>query len=247
MSRIVIWRIMTLTMGFCKRPDNRLTTRLVFLFFIITFQFHPGFAQNDDFQLWSGVGLDISITKKISFEIEEEIRLKDNAAEVDMYFTDAGISYNFWNNFKLAANYRYIRKYEPEGFYSNMHKYYIDLEYENNIRRWEYSIRTRYQSRYKNINSSEQGFIPENHCRNKISFAYDIYRSPLKPEIGCEIYYQLNNPDGNKIDKLRVAPELNYSINRANRIKIYYMIEKEYSVKNPATNYILGIGYTYRL
>jgi hypothetical protein len=238
---------MIITMGFYKRPYNHLTSRLVLLFFIFIFQCPQGFAQSDDFQLWSGVSLDISITKKISFEIEEEVRLKDNAAEIDMYFTDAGISYNFWNNFKLAGNYRYIRKYEPEGVYSNMHKYYIDLEYENNIRRWEYSIRTRYQSRYRNIRSSELGFKPENHSRNKVCLAYDIYRSPLKPELCCEIYYQLNNPDGNKIDKIRLSPGLNYSINRANRIKIFYMIEKELSVKNPATNYILGIGYTYRL
>jgi hypothetical protein len=238
---------MRMTMQFCKKLYNHITSRLVLFIFIITFHHNPGFAQTEDFQLWSGINLDISITKKISFKIEEEIRLKNNVTEVDMYFTDAGISYDFWKNFTLAGNYRYTRKNEPEGIYSNMHKYYIDLEYDNNIGRFEYSFRTRYQSRYKNIKSSELGFRPEKHSRNKISLAYDIYRSPLKPEIWCEIYYQLNNPYGNGLDKIRVAPGLNYSINRANRIKIYYMIEKELSVKNPATNYILGIGYSYRL
>jgi len=238
---------MTITMVFCNKAGNHITYKLILLLSVITFQFFSGSAQTEDFQLWSGINLDIKVSKKITVEIEEEIRLMDNASKVDNYFTDAGISCNFWNNFTLAGYYRYARKNELEDFYSNIHKYYIDLEYDNSIGRWEFSMRTRYQSRYKNIKSSEPGFIPEKHSRNKISVAYDIYRSPLKPEIWCEVYYQLNNPGGNEIDKVRIAPELNYSINRSNRIKIYYMIEKEYSVENPATNYILGLGYTYRL
>ena len=170
-----------------------------------------------------------------------------NVTKVDNFFTAAGISYNFWNNFTLEGYYRYMRKNELEEVYSNIHKYWIDLQYDNRIRRWEFSLRTRYQSRYKNIKSSEQGYRPQVHSRNKASIAYDIYRSPLKPEIWCEVYYPLNNPEVKEIDKLRFGPELHYSINKSNRINIYYIIEKEYSVKNPATNYVLGIGYTYRL
>jgi len=234
-------------MVFCNKPDNHISCKLIILLLVIPFQFDSGTAQTEDFQLWSGIGLDISVTRRVSVKIEEELRLMDNVTRVDNYFTDAGISYNFWNNFTLGGYYRFIRKNELEDVYSTIHKYYIDLEYDNRLGRWEFSLRTRYQSRYKNVKSSELGYKPEKHSRNKISLAYDIYRSPLKPEIWCEVYYQLNNSEGNEIDKLRFAPELNYSINKSNRVKIYYMIEKEYSVKNPATNYVLGIGYIYRL
>ena len=234
-------------MLFYNRLNNHISYRLIIFLSVISFQFEIGSAQTEDFQLWSGIRLDIKVTKSISAKIEEELRLMDNITQVDNYFTDAGISYNFRNNFTLGGYYRFIRKNEPGDIYSNIHRYYFDLEYDNRLGRWEFSLRTRYQSRYKNIKSSELGYKPENHSRNKIGLSYDIYRSPLKPELWCEVYYQLNNNRGNKIDKIRLAPELNYSINRSNRVKIYYMIEKECSVKNAATNYIVGIGYIYKI
>jgi len=213
---------------------------------IIFYQINPGSAQNKDFQLWSDAKLEIEIFKKISVEIEEEIRLTENVSKIEDYFTDVGISYNFWDNFTFGGYYRFIRRNELDDRISNIHRYYFDLKYDWKIKRWELSLRTRYQSRYKNINSDDTGYKPENHNRNKLSLSYDIYRSPLKPEFWFEIYYQLNNPDGNKFDKIRFAPELGYRISNNIRINIYFMIEKEYNVKNPATNYILGTGFLYR-
>ena len=204
-------------------------------------------SQTKDFQYWSDVKLEAEILKNISVEIEEEIRLTENISKIEDYFTDVGISYNFWDNFTIAGYYRFVRRNERDGRISNIHRYYFDLKYEKKIKRYELSIRTRYQSRYKNINSDDFGFKPQNHNRNKLGLAYDIYRSPLKPQVWFEVYYQLNNPEGNVIDKIRFAPEVGYRINNHIRINLYYLIEKEYNVNNPQINYILGTGFLYKL
>ncbi len=222
-------------------------SKLITVILIIFCQINPGSSQTKDFQLWSDIKLEAEIFKKISVEIEEEIRLAENISKIEDYFTDVGISYNFWDNFTFGGYYRFIRRNELDDRISNIHRYYFDLKYDRKIKRWELSLRTRYQSRYKNINSDDTGYKPENHNRNKLSLAYDIYRSPLKPEIWFDIYYQLNNPGGNKFDKIRFAPELGYRINNHIRVNIYYMIEKEYNVKNPETNYILGTSFLYKL
>jgi hypothetical protein len=222
-------------------------TSLVTFLLVFFYQNNIGSAQIKDFKLWSNIKLEVKILKKMSVEIEEELRLMDNVTQIDNYFTNVGFSYNFWNNFTFGGYYRFIKKNELDDRYSNIHRYYFDLEYDKSIGRWELTLRTRYQSAYKNLYSSELGYRPENHSRNKFSLAYDIYRSPLKPEIWFELYYQLNNSDGNVIDKMRIAPELSYSINKSSNIKVFFMIEKEYSVKNPETNYILGIGYVYKV
>ncbi len=207
---------------------------------------NPVYNQTKDLQLWSDIKLEIEVFKKMSVELEEEIRLTENISKIEDYFTDVGISYNFWDNFTFGGYYRFVRRNELDDRISNIHRYYFDLKYNWKIKRWELSLRTRYQSRYKNINSDDTGYKPENHNRNKLSFSYDIYRSPLKPELWFEVYYQLNNPDGNKFDKIRITPELVYRINNRIRANVYFMIEKEYNVRNPATNYILGTGFLYK-
>jgi hypothetical protein len=222
-------------------------TKLITPILIFFCQTNPGSSQTEDLQLWSDARLEVEIFKKVLVEIEEEIRTAGNISRIEDYFTDAGISYNFWDNFTFGGYYRFIRRNEEDDRISYLHKYYFDLKYDRKIKRWELSLRTRYQSRYKNIKSDDTGYKPENHSRNKLSLSYDIYRSPLRPEIWVEIYYQLNNPEGNKFDKTRFAPELVYRINNHIRVNLYFMIEKEYNVRNPATNYILGTGFLYKL
>jgi hypothetical protein len=234
-------------MGFSAVPGRHLLIQIITFLLVIFCQNNPGYSQTEDFQLWSDIKLEVKIFKKMSTEIEEEIRFSENISRIEEYFTDVGLTYNFWNNFTLGGYYRFVKRNEADGRISNIHRYYFDLKYDLKIKRYELSLRTRYQSRYKNINSDDLGFKPENHNRNKLSLSYDIYRSPLKPEIWFEVFYQLNNPDGNKIDKTRLTPELSYRINNNMRGNLYFIIEKEYNVKNPATNYILGIGFIYKL
>ena len=227
-------------------PGRHFLIKIIAVLLVSIYYDIPGYSQTEDFQLWSDIKLEVKIFKKISVEIEEEIRLTGNISKIEDYFTDVGISYNFWDNFTFGGYYRFVRRNELDNRISNIHRYYFDLKYDKRIKRYELSVRTRYQSRYKNISSDDVGYKPENHNRNKFSLAYDIYRSPLKPEVWFEVYYQLNNPDGNKFDKIRFAPELGYRINNHIRVNVYYMIEKEFNVKNPATNYILGTGFLYK-
>ncbi|UCH15304.1 MAG: DUF2490 domain-containing protein [Bacteroidales bacterium] len=208
---------------------------------------NPGLAQTEDVQLWSGVRLEADVFKKVSVRIEEEIRLTENISRVEDYFTDLGILYDFWGDFTFRAYYRFTRRNEIDNRISNIHRYCIDLKYEKSIYRWAVALRTRYQSRYKNINSDELGKRPDNYNRSKLSLAYDIYRSPLKPRIWFEVFYQLNNPEGNMMDKIRYSPEISYRINNNIRARVYYIIEKEYNVSDPQTNYILGTGFSYKL
>jgi hypothetical protein len=249
MRKIFIWSVTGMMMMMMNSDilSKNFLSKLITLIFIFFCQNNPGSSQTKDFQFWSDIKLEAEIFNNISVEIEEEIRLVDNISRIEDYFTDVGISYNFWDNFTFAGYYRFVRRNESDGRISNIHRYYFDLEYEKKIRRYELSLRTRYQSRYKNINSDDLGYKPENHNRNKISLAYDIYRSPLRPQVWFEVYYQLNNPESNVIDKIRFAPELRYRINKHISVDLYYMIEKEYNVNNPETNFILGTSFQYKL
>ena len=203
-------------------------------------------AQNRDFQLWTGAAIEAEPFKNISLEIEEELRLKNNAGDIESYFTDIGLSVDIWKGFTIGGYYRFVMKNEEER-YSKIHRYHFDLSYGRKLGRFELSARTRYQIRYEDVYTSENGHLPEKYSRNKLRVSYDIYRTSLEPRLWFEIYYQLNNPEGNCIDKIRIAPELRYTIKSSNEIKIFYMIEKEYRVSDPALIFVLGVGYAYKI
>ncbi len=226
-------------------PSGSYILKLISLILVIISCNGSLYSQNEDFELWTGISLAAKPFKNISFDLEEEIRFRNNAGETDSYHTDAGISFELWKGFTVAGHYRFIMGNEEDERYSKTHRYYFDLSYSKKLDRFELFARTRYQTRYKDINNSEPGHIPENYSRNKIGLDYDIYRTPLKVRLWFEFYYQLNNPAGNSVDKIRFAPELRYKINRFNELKMFYMIEKEYFVRDPALIYILGIGYAY--
>ncbi len=234
-------------MGINKIPFRSYIIILIFFSLIIISNTNSLFAQNRDFEVWTGVALEAKPFKNISLEIEEEIRFRNNAGEIESYFTDAGLSVDIWKGFTLGGYYRFIMKNEEEERYSKIHRYYFDLSYGKKLGRFELSARTRYQTRYKDIYTSEQGYLPEKYSRNKFGVSYDIYRTSLEPKLSFEFYYQLNNPEGNSIDKIRIAPELRYTIKRSNEIRIFYMIEKEYFASDPATIYVLGVGYAYKI
>jgi hypothetical protein len=245
MKRTFIWIMMIMVIN--RMPLRSYIFILISNLLILTSNTGLLVAQARDFELWSGVSIETQHFNRISFELEEEIRFRNNAGNLDSYFTDAGISVDLWKGFTIAGYYRFVRRNEQEERYSKIHRYYFDLNYRKKIGRFELSARTRYQTRYKDYFSSELGYIPERYSRNKITVIYDIYRSALEPRLWFEFYYQLNNPHGNTIDKIRFAPELRYSINLKNELKLFYMVEKEYYVDNPAVLYVLCIGYIYKI
>ena len=236
-----------MTRGINEIACRKSTVRLIALFLAVISNINLFFAQDKDFELWTGVALEANLFKNISFDLEEEIRFRNNASEFAVYFTDAGISIDLLKRFTFSGNYRFIRNKELTDNYSNIHRYYFDLSYSKNINRFAFIFRTRYQIRYENVYSSESGYLPEKYSRNKFGLTYNIYRSPLKVRLWGEFFYQLNNPEGNKIDKIRYAPELRYVINKSNELKIFYIIEKEYYIENPSIIYILGISYGYKI
>ena len=56
--------------------------------------------------------------------------------------------------------------------------------------------------------------------KNSMQAEYDIPKSKLTPGGEIESYYELNNPDGNKFDKLRYSLFLKYKINKHNSLKL---------------------------
>ncbi len=170
--------------------------------------------------------------------------MNENFTELGTFFTDIGLTYKISKNFRISGNYRIIEKRRLDDSYSIRHRYYFDLSYREKFKPIVVQYRIRFQSQYKDVYSSSDGMMPEYYLRNKITLKLDLDKK-FTPYIYSELFTPLNKPDGIYIDNVRYCAGTEYKLNRMHSFDIFYMIQKEYNVPDPWTDYILGIGYNF--
>ncbi|HNX06979.1 MAG TPA: DUF2490 domain-containing protein [Bacteroidales bacterium] len=199
-------------------------------------------GQTQDANLWMNVTFEKKITPKFSFSVSQEFRMNENISELGSFFTDLGFEYKITKIIRFSANYRFANKRRLDDSYSIRHRYYFDLTFRKKFSPVIISFRTRFQSQYADVFSSNDGIVPKNTIRNKLTIKYDQGKK-LQPYIAAEIYSPLKQPYDVFIRKTRYSAGLEYEINRMHTLDFYYLFQKEYHVKNPVSDHVLGIGY----
>jgi len=62
-------------------------------------------AQSDDFGVWTSIGVDKKISKKVSVGVEAELRTRDELSTVDRWSFGVDAAYKFSKQLKLSAGY----------------------------------------------------------------------------------------------------------------------------------------------
>ncbi|MCX6244393.1 MAG: DUF2490 domain-containing protein [Bacteroidetes bacterium] len=214
----------------------------VFLFLCLLFPQKGIFAQVNDAQLWTSLNIEKKITPVLSAHFTEEVRLNENITEVGTIFSDFSLSYRLGKRFKIAAGYRFSNQRNVDDSYDKRHRYYFDLGYREKVKPVTFLLRTRFQSEYSNIYSSEDGFVPDNHARVKLTLKFDLNRK-FVPYIEGESFFRLNRIVYGSFDQLRLCGGIEYTFNRMHMVDVHYLFRKEYNVKHPETDYVVGISY----
>lgn len=216
----------------------------IFLIFIFISGFT--FSQEKDFEIWTGAAVKSNFLKILEISVEEQLRFNNNATQISKYFTDIGLSYDITKSIEISGFYRYIRFRQLDGNYNSRHRFYTDLSFKKDIRRFQLTFRSRYQARYVDIVYRDLGYLQKNYSRNKVSIQYFHRKYPINFVISNEWYYQINRYEGSKFDKYRIGFGVDYVINPNKNIKVSYTIQREINVANPLYSYILELGYAYR-
>lgn len=224
---------------------NKYKHLLVACLFLILFKTVN--AQTNDAGLWSGFNLEKKLHSWITVSLSEELRFNENITELGTAFTELYASTGWHSNFNGGIAYRFIQKRQLDDTYSTRHRYHFDLSYRYKFSRAiSLSLRERFQNQYKDVNRMSDGVTKEYSLRSKMNFKY----SPVKKlsfDASFEIFYQLNNPEGNEIDNLRYGIGLEYKLNKKQSIEVSYLKDKEIHVNDPWTSYIIGLGYKFEL
>jgi hypothetical protein len=221
---------------------------IIFLATVVFICFHNLIkAQENDAELWSSIELKKKIGSKFKVSLKESLRFKENITRIKKGFAELGISYSINKFIATTLSYRYTKRQNIDFGYSNRHRLSVALSFNLKIDRFSLSYRTRFESRYIDVYSSDDGKVPERYNRNKFGIEYNIKGLKITPFAAYEFYYQLNNPQKNEIDKMRYTAGFEYKINKRNKIGLFYRIQQEINVNNPIRNYIIGVSYIYKL
>lgn len=207
-------------------------------------------AQHSDFWQWSTISVEKKLSSKLTAGLDEEIRFWDNSTRLYLTFTNVGVNYKFAKWFKMGLNYRFTQKTRDDMPMSLRHRVLVDAMFKYSLKPVTFQYRARYQSQVRDYFTSPDGRIPEQYLRHKLDVKFDLGRR-LTPFIAAEFRYQFNNnrliEGNNAFDRGRYYVGAEYELNKTNSIGAFYMVQKEFNINDPETDYVLGLTYTLSL
>lgn len=201
-------------------------------------------AQENDFGTWIEIGVEKQITEKIRLEFEEEIRIFKNFGELDRIATGLGGAYTFNKYLRAGAGYSWLYKNRVNReLWEHRHRFHLYLRGRYKFDRFTFTLRERLQSTYVDESIPGFGYNPRNYLRSRLQVSYNIKGSAVNPFTSAEMYYQLNNPEGNQIDNMRYTLGAGWEISNNLDIDTFLRLDQEVNVKNPVSYWILGLSF----
>lgn len=215
--------------------------RLYLFIFIIFFCSKTFYAQkNNDFGLWNNIAIEKKLNKTIDLNLEVENRLQYNLNYIDKTFLEFSGDKKLSKAIKISLGYRYTNQFKFSEYTGVSHRFLFTLKVKRKfIENLKLSYRFRIQNEYKNYISSEFSDNIKILNRHKIDVEYEI-NNFFSPSIYSELFF---NTQFNLI-KYRVGVSNSIKLNKHNEIDVFYLYQNIEFIQN---EYVLGIGYTYKL
>lgn len=219
---------------------------LFLTFILILFPCSAIQSQNKDAGLWTSVNFEAKIIKKLTATLSTELRFNENITELGTIFTDIGLEYKLNKNFQISANYRFYKKRTMYDYYRIKQRIYFDIKYSKKLKPFQIQFRTRFQFGYADIGHDYKNGNTAYYLRNKLSLKKEI-KKKYTPYVSFELFSPLNYPRTSVFDDMRATAGMEYSFSKRNKIDVFYMIQKQLNVSISTTDFILGIGYYFKL
>jgi hypothetical protein len=220
-----------------KRP-------FLIVLFCLSSHFIP--AQTEDLGSWMTFSFNKGVIGKLTFNFDQEFRLKNNFTTINLFYTNLGFTYKFNKYFRLAGTYRFIDKHKGDGNYGIRNRFYSDLIFKYKIGKFSLGYRARLQGEWRSTGYADHyGNMPEIFLRNLFKVSCKL-NDNWSPYLGAELRWQLQSPQlpwGNGFDRTRFFAGTDYDINKKLSCGAYFLLQKEWNVNDPQTLYIIGLEF----
>lgn len=200
-------------------------------------------AQKNDFQTWTTIELKKKVTKKLSFELEEELRLCNNSTTFGQNNLTLSSTYALHKKLRLGLGYRYAYENEFDDGHSKSHRIMVNATLRHKMQTGILlTFRERFQTDFSMGNRSKM------FLRHRLQAAYKNSEFDWSPYLNVELTQALNNPVKNTIEKVRVFAGCEYDISyRLSANLAFGFQHSDRPLKKPKNYYMLNIGLSYLL
>lgn len=220
-------------------------------------------AEGDDFGIWTEVGVEKKITKKLSLEGGLELRTRDNVKTVDRWSGSLGASYKLTDWLKASADYTLLydnnekwndKQTKVANYWGVRHRFNVALTGSVDFGNLSVSLRERWQYTYRpektvertkvsngNVEDKTYNGKGKNVWRNRLQLKYKV-TSMWRPYVNGETYVA-----GSGLEKYRLSAGTEIRLSKKHSFDVKYMFQKSCSDDEDEGNrHILGVGYTFK-
>lgn len=200
------------------------------------------FAQEASTKLWTGVSYRLDLSKKLSLELGQQFRLKDDLKEVDSYITEAEASYSTQSDWEVSAQFRYYSKNDTKGNvqgFENLLRYRIGVTKAFDFVGGDFNFRVAYQNRFSIDRSNRVKQV----VRVRPAYTLKIKDWSYDPKFYFEY---LKEVAGDKQSDYRYGVGSKIDINAFSSLNFRYFYQKSVFQDNgDAFHHVLSLKYNF--
>ena len=243
-------------------------------FYLLALMMMPlsSLAQSDDFGVWTSIGAEKKISKKLSVGMEAELRTRDDVSTLDRWSVGVDAQYKLTKWLKVSAGYSFlddnnekITYKETNGmpnklaeYWGVRHRFNVSLTGSYKFGDWQVSLRERWQYTYRpektiderwDFDDDEYDGKPKtykgrgkNVLRSRLQLSYDIPNSHLEPYASVEMF------NGWSVQKTRYTAGVDWKITKKHEVGLYYLYQSVHDDDddNEPNRHIVGVEYKFK-
>ena len=227
-----------------RHPKNFTLLLICSLFSIWNFAQDGTTIVTQDLESWTSIGIKYKPDKKITFGLDQNLRLNHNSTIVDQTFTELSFGYKLPKSFYFGLSSRFILDRGAKSPFEKDLRIQFDFGYKHKKNDFTFNYRLRFQNRNELGLSTSEGDYFKNHLRLKASINYNIKNWKFDPTFSTELFRDLTKNSGG-FDELRFTIGTDYSFKKIGEIGLFYLYQRELGSSYPKNTFVVGLNYTY--
>ena len=200
-------------------------------------------AQESEIKLWSTVEYSLSINKKWSLDLSQQLRLKEDLAVVDNYITQSEFYYKPAKRWKISAQMRYYYRNDNKGGiqgFENMLRYRFGLEKKFKLKPGNFELRGAYQNRF----SIDRENRAKKAWRFRPLFEWKIKNWSNDPKFYFEYIREIGG-DEQQSYRYGVGSKIKFTDTQGLSIRYFYQ-KATYVQKQNTFSHVLSLKYAFK-
>ena len=180
----------------------------------------------------------------MGWSADANLRVGRNGLET--FFPQVGVQYKLTKWLRTSVEYRFVLDKNKYGNYKSSSSIRVNLILKENIKRFDFGLRLRYQNSFKGSSGPEYNADFGQAIRIKPSVEYDIDNSVFTPFLNTEFFFDpAYGPQGPGFNKIRYAIGTKLELDSPHGISVKYQLDHKLNRYPAALKHVVSVGYSY--